>query len=95
MTKVERWEDETDEDWATRLAEEIKHANNTVESKYFVERNPYNEEEFIINYVRVDGWTWKEHPEGPFSAKQVLEWKNKAEEYDKFTPKEVLVRREQ
>lgn len=29
--------------------------------------------------VKEDGLTWKEHPEGPFNARQVLEWKKQAE----------------
>ena len=80
--KVERWEEETDENWAERLAEEIELANATETTQYFVERDPYDEENFIINYIGEDGWTWKEHPEGPFSCKQVLEWKLKAEKWD-------------
>jgi len=77
--KVERWEKESDEDWAERRAEEIEIANNTKTTQYFVELDPYEEENLIINYIGEEGWTWKEHPEGPFSCKQVLEWKNKAE----------------
>ena len=77
--KVERWEEESDEDWTERLAEEIELANATETTQYFVERDPYDEEKFIINYIGKTGWTWKEHPEGPFSCKQVLEWKLKAE----------------
>ena len=79
--KVERWEEESDEDWAERLAEEITLANNTETTKYFIEKDPdpYDHDRIIINYIGEAGWTWKEHPEGPFSCKQVLEWKNKAE----------------
>ena len=77
--KVERWEEESDEDWAERLAEEITLANNTETTKYFVERDPYDEEEIIIHYIGETGWTWKEHPEGPFKVTQILEWKNTAE----------------
>ena len=77
--KVERWEEESDEDWAERLEEEIELANATETTQYFVERDPYVEENFIINYIGETGWTWKEHPEGAFSCKQVLEWKKKAE----------------
>ena len=82
--KVERWEEEPDEDWAERLAEEIELANNTETTKYFVERDSYAEENFIINYIGKTGWTWKEHPEGPFSCKQVLEWKLKAEKMETY-----------
>jgi len=49
--KVERWEEETDEEWAERLAEEIAIADNTYLSKYFVERDPYEEKVVIINYI--------------------------------------------
>jgi len=77
--KVERWEEESDEDWAQRLAEEIALANNTEMTEYFVELDPYDEEGIIINYIGETGWTWKEHPEGPFKAKQILGWKNDAE----------------
>jgi len=80
--KVERWEDETDEDWAERLAEEIEIANNTETTKYFVERDPYEEDGIIIYYIGEDGWTWKEHPEGPFKASQIIDWKNKAEKWE-------------
>lgn len=73
--KVERWKEETDEDWAERLADEISLANDPSISKYFVERDPYDEEGIIINYIGEKGWTWKEHPEGPFKATQIIEWK--------------------
>ena len=79
MTKVERWEEETDKDWAERLAEETMIANDTETTQYFVEDDPYQEDSFIINYVGKDSMTWKEHPEGLFTCKQVLEWKKKAE----------------
>ncbi len=77
--RIERWEEETDEEWAERLAGEIAIADNTEISKYFVERAPYDETRLIINYIVEKSWTWKEHPEGPFTAKQIIEWKNKAE----------------
>ena len=73
--KIERREEETDEDWAERLAYEIEIANNTETTQYFVERDPYDESGIIINYIGEDRWTWKEHPEGPFNCKQILEWK--------------------
>lgn len=79
MVKIERWEKETDEEWAERLAEETAIANDTETTLYFVEDDPYNEDRFIVNYVEKDSMTWKEHPEGPFTCKQVLEWKKKAE----------------
>jgi len=84
--KVERWEEESDEDWAERLINEIKVANNTETTRYFIECDPYAEDNFIINYVGETGWTWMEHPEGPFSCKQVLEWRNKAEKFDRLFP---------
>lgn len=82
--KIERWEEETDEDWAARLSEEITLANNTEICRYFVERDSYAEDGVIINYIGELGWTWKEHPEGPFKANQILEWKNKAERWDNY-----------
>lgn len=84
--KVERWEDESDEDWAERLADEIKDANNIETTQYFIQHDPYDEESFIINYNSKDSWSWKEHPEGPFTCKQVLEWKKKAERWDRLLP---------
>lgn len=78
--KVERWEEETDEEWAERLAEEIETANNTEISQYFIEQYTQAEDMVIINYIQKDSWTWKEHPEGPFKADQIIEWKNKAEQ---------------
>ena len=84
--KVERWEEETDEEWAERLAEEIAIANNTETSKYFVERDSYTEDGVIINYVGEDSWTWKEHPESPFRASQIIEWKAKAKKWDELMP---------
>lgn len=84
--KVERWEEETDEEWAYRLAEEITLANNTEVSKYFIERDPYADDGVIINYIGEDSWTWKEHPEGPFKATQIIEWKNKAEKWNLIEP---------
>jgi len=78
MVKIERWEEETDEDWAERLAEETVIANDTETTKYFVEDDPYNEDSFVVNYVGKDSMIWKEHPEGPFKCKQVVEWKKKA-----------------
>jgi len=77
--KVERWEEESDEEWAERLAEEIALANNTETTQYMVHRDPYEEDGIIISYIGETGWTWKEHPEGTFKAAQILEWKNKAE----------------
>ena len=77
--KIERYENETDEDWAERLAYETGIANDTETTIYFVEDDPDQEDSFIINYVGKDSMTWKEHPEGPFTCKQVLEWKNKAD----------------
>jgi len=65
--KIERWEEETDEDWAERLADETALANNAETSKYFVERDPYDEAGVIINYIQEKAWTWKEHPEGIYS----------------------------
>ena len=82
--KVERWEEETDEDWAERLAEETATANDTEVSQYFLERGML-ETELIINYVG-SGSMWKEHPEGPFTCKQVIGWKNKAEKFDRLRP---------
>ena len=84
--KVERWEEESDEEWAERLADEISLANDPNISKYFVERDPYDEEGIIINYIGEKGWTWKEHPEGPFKATQIIEWKMKAEKFDRLFP---------
>ena len=84
--KVERWEEETDEEWAERLAEEIATANDTEISKYFVERDTYSDDAIIVNYIVEKSWTWKEHPEGPFTAKQIIEWKNKAEKMDRLYP---------
>jgi len=78
--KVERWEEESDEDWAERLSEEIESANNTKTNRYFVTYDPYDEESMIINYISENSWTWKEHPEGPFKVTQILEWKKKAEQ---------------
>lgn len=84
--KVERQEGETDEEWAERLAEEIAKANNVETTQYFVERDPYAEDAVIINYIGEDGWTWKEHPEGSFTASQIIEWKNKAEKFGRLFP---------
>lgn len=84
--KVERWEEETDEEWAERLAEEIAIADNTETTHYFVERDPYDEEGIIINYVGGNAITWKEHPEGPFKATQIIEWKNKSAGWDEVAP---------
>ena len=84
--KVERWEGESDVDWSERLLEETEIANDIENTQYFVKEHPENEEEFIINYVGKDSWTWKEHPEGPFSCKQVLYWKSKAEKLDRLLP---------
>ena len=75
---VERWEEESDEEWAERLAEEIAIANNTETTQYFF-KSGYEEDEIILNYVGKDSWTWKNHPEGPFKATQILEWKKEAE----------------
>ena len=77
--KVERWEEETDEDWAERLAEEIEIANNTKTAQYYIHLDPDEEDGIIINYIGESGWTWKEHPEGPFKAGQIIDWKNKVE----------------
>ena len=77
--KVERYENETDEDWAERLAYETAIADDTETTQYFVVDDPYNEDGFVVNYVGEDSMTWTEHPEGPFTCKQVLEWKKKAE----------------
>ena len=77
--KVERWEEESDEEWAERLVYETAIANNTETTLYMVHRDPYEEDGFIINYVGETSMTWKEHPEGPFKAVQILGWKNKAE----------------
>jgi len=85
--KIERHEDETDEDWAERLAYEIEIANNTETTQYFVERDSYNEDNIIINYCGKDRFTWKEHPEGPFSCKQILEWKHSHDAIKKLIPK--------
>lgn len=82
---VERWEEETDEDWAERLAQEMEIANNTETTKYFF-KSGYEEDEIILHYVGVDSWTWKEHPEGPFKASQIIEWKTKAETFDRLFP---------
>jgi len=84
--KIERWEEETDEDWAERLADETALANNAETSKYFVERDPYDEAGVIINYIQEKAWTWKEHPEGPFTAKQIIEWKNTTEKFNILFP---------
>jgi len=75
--KIERYDDETDEEWDERLGEEIANADDYVKSQYFVQRDPYNEENVIINYIPPDAFSWKEHPEGPFSCKQIMEWKHK------------------
>ena len=77
--KVERWEEESDEDWAERLAEEIEIANNTKTAQYYIHLDPDEEDGIIINYIGESGWTWKEHPEGPFKAGQIIDWKNKVE----------------
>jgi hypothetical protein len=82
--KIERYEDETDEEWDERLAEEISNADDYTKSQYFVERDPYNEENIIINYVTPDAFSWKEHPEGPFSCKQIMEWKQKYHLWEKL-----------
>lgn len=79
MVKIERRKDESDEDWAERLTEETAIANDTETTQYFVEDDPYQEDGFIVNYVGKDSMTWKEYPEGPFTCKQVLIWKKKAE----------------
>lgn len=81
--KIERQEGETDAEWDERLAEEIAMANNSETTHYFVERDPYDEAGVIINYVGGNAMTWKEHPEGPFKATLIIEWKNKAEQWDK------------
>ncbi len=75
--KIERYKDETDEEWDERLAEEVSVANDYKTTLYFVKEDSYNEEQIIINYIAPDAWTWKEHPEGPFSCKQIMEWKQK------------------
>jgi len=77
--KVERYENETDTEWAERLAYETMIANDTETTQYFVKDDPYQEDGFIINYVGKDSRTWKEHPEGSFTCKQILDWKKKAE----------------
>lgn len=84
--KIERWEEESEEEWAERLAEEIALANDTETSQYFVNRDPYDEAGVIVNYIGKDGWMWKEHPEGPFTAKQIIGWKNEAEKFDRLRP---------
>lgn len=84
--KVERGEEETDEEWAERFAEEIETANNTEISQYFVEQYTQAEDMVIINYIKKDSWTWKEHPEGPFKADQIITWKNKAAKFDRLFP---------
>jgi len=79
MVKIERREEETDEEWTERLAEETGIANDTETTQYMVHRDDYEEDGFIIYYVGKDSWTWKEHPDGMFTCKQVLDWKKKAE----------------
>jgi len=75
--KIERFEDETDEEWDERLAEEITMADDYKTAKYFVKDDPSDEQQIIINYIAPNSWTWKEHPEGPFTCKQIMEWKQK------------------
>jgi len=84
--KVERYEDETDEDWAERLAEETAIANDTETTHYMVHQDSYTEDGLIIEYIGKDSWTWKEHPDGMFTCKQVLDWKKKAEQWDRVKP---------
>jgi len=79
--KVERHENETEEDWAERLTYETAIANDTETTQYFVEDDPSQEDSFIINYVGKDSMTWKDHPEGPFTCRQVLIWKKKSESH--------------
>lgn len=80
--KVTRWENETDKEWNERLTEETVIANNTETTNYFITRDPRDETQFIIHYVSEERMTWKEHPDSPFNAKQVLEWKKKAWKLD-------------
>ena len=68
------------------MAEEIALANNTETTQYMVHRDPYEEDGIIISYIGETGWTWKEHPEGPFKVAQILGWKNKAEKFDRLFP---------
>lgn len=77
---MERWEEESDEDYAERLSEEIAIADNTETTKYFF-KTGYEEDEIILNYVGEDSWTWKNHPEGPFTAKRIIEWKKNSERW--------------
>ena len=81
--KIERWKEESDEEWADRLAEETKIADNAETTKYFFQSG-YEEDEIILNYVGEDSWTWKEHPEGPFKANRIIGWKNTAEKWDSY-----------
>ena len=82
--KIERYDDETDEEWDERLGEEIADADNYITTRYFVERDSYNETQFIVNYVTPNAFTWKEHPEGPFTCKQIMEWKEKYHLWEKL-----------
>lgn len=82
--KIERWENETDEEWTERLTYETAIANNTETTNHYIQRLPEDETQFIIQYVDEGGMVWREHPEGPFNAKQVLEWKKKAEKWDEL-----------
>ena len=75
--KIERYDNETDEEWDDRLAEEVSVANDYKDVDYFVQRDPCDEHRIIINYIYPGAWTWKEHPEGPFTCKQIMEWKHK------------------
>jgi len=86
MRKIERYEDESDEDWAERFAEEMEIANDVEYTQYMVHQDDYEEDRLIIEYVGKDSWTWKEYPEGSFTCKQVLEWKRKAEQCDMILP---------
>ena len=77
--KVERWEEESDEEWAGRRAEEIATADNTETTQYFIQQDKMAENSLIINYAGEGAWTYKEHPEGPFTVTQILGWKRGAE----------------
>ena len=84
--KVERYGEENDEEWAERLSEAITIADDTEATTYFVERDPMAEDSIIINYSGEGMWSYREHPEGPFTVKQILGWKNKAEKLDNLLP---------
>ena len=68
------------EEWLTQ-----KEADDFEKNQYFLERD-IEEDEFKIYYVTPEAFTWKEHPQNPFSLHDVIEWKLKAEKWDEIAP---------